>query len=55
MFALVETVRTLHAWMATLSPQFAFLLALPFGVAGLGLAADAFSPKAPRRHSSASR
>lgn len=30
----------LEAWWATVPPEFAFLLALPFGVALLGLAAD---------------
>ncbi len=31
------------AWWDTVPPEFAFLLALPWGVAALGLAADASS------------
>jgi hypothetical protein len=30
-----------HAWWSTLTPEFAFLLALPFLVGALGLAGDA--------------
>jgi hypothetical protein len=35
----------LAAWWSTVSPEFAFLLALPFMVAALGIAADCI-----RRH-----
>jgi len=35
----------LAAWWSTVSPEFAFLLALPFAVAVLGIAADCI-----RRH-----
>ena len=31
------------AWWATLTPDFVFLLALPFGVAVVGLAAELFA------------
>lgn len=38
------------AWWATLTPAFAFLLALPFVVAAVGLAADCVRRgKRPRR------
>jgi hypothetical protein len=37
---LAKLVDDLHDWWATVSPEFAFLLALPFFVAACGLWAD---------------
>ncbi len=38
-----------QAWWDTVTPEFAFLLALPFGVAGLGLMAHAIRHRRGRR------
>ena len=43
MNATTGTLLAMQAWLASLSPHFAFLLALPFGVAAAGFAADAFA------------
>ena len=40
MFFLVERISELRQWLATLEPGFAFLLALPFVVGLMGLAAE---------------
>lgn len=37
------------AWWASVTPEFAFLLALPFGVAAVGLAGDAWRRHRARR------
>ena len=55
MNGIFETVRAMQAWAAALPPQFAFLLALPFGVAAVGFAADKLPALAHPRHSSARR
>ena len=57
MNGIFETLRAMQSWAATLPPQFAFLLALPFGVAAAGFAADKFPALAHHRsgHSSARR
>lgn len=51
---ITETILAIHEWLAALSPQFAFLLALPFVVAAAGFAADALE-SSHHLHSSASR
>ena len=38
----------LIAWWATVTPEFAFLLALPFGVAAIGLAGEAWRRRRDR-------
>jgi hypothetical protein len=43
MNSIIETVAAVQAWFGALSPQFAFLLALPFFVVVAGFAADALS------------
>ena len=41
----------LSAWWAGVSPEFAFLLALPFAVAAIGLAGDAWRRRRERPRS----
>ncbi len=53
MNGIFETVRAMQSWAAALPPQFAFLVALPFGVAAVGFVADRFP--AHHGHSSARR
>lgn len=52
----MEAVNALWSWLADLDPTFTFLVALPFAIAALGLAALGFErEEAERPHRTSAR